>query len=93
MVQGHLDYEDDAGWFTGVGISQVSFDDQRNPGHADVEFKPYLLTGRPELSAISYIYNGKVFAHGADFAEFYGSLHYQDCLSGRVTAPAPTATT
>lgn len=97
VVQGRLDYEDDAGWFTGVGISQVSFDDRPSPDHADLEVRPYLGWNVPiaddwktELSVTGYVFNDKVFAHDADYAEFYAALHYQDWLSGRISV-APNA--
>jgi uncharacterized protein (TIGR02001 family) len=97
VVQGHLDYEDEMGWFTGVGISQVSFDDRPNREHADLEVKPYLGWSTPisadwrtDLSVTGYVFNDKVFAHDADYAEYYVALHYQDWLSGRVSV-APNA--
>jgi uncharacterized protein (TIGR02001 family) len=97
LVQGHLDYEDDLGWFTGFGISQVSFDDRVNADHSDLEVKPYVGWGlsltedwKTDLSAVAYIYNDKVFGRNADYAEFYASLHYQDWLSALVSV-APNA--
>ena len=97
VVQGHLDYEGNAGWFTGIRLSQVSFDDRSNPDHADLEINPYAGWYLPlsedwktELSVTGYVYNDKVFAHDADYAEFYAALHYQDWLSARVSV-APDA--
>lgn len=97
MVQGHLDYQNDSGWFIGTGLSQVSFDDQSNPDNAELEIKPYLgwslplsAAWRTELSVSGYIYNDKIFAHDADYAEFYAALHYQDSLTARVSV-APNA--
>jgi len=88
VVQGHLDYEDDAGWFTGLGISQVSFDDRSNREHADLEVKPYLgwhlplsADWRSDLSVTGYVYNDKVFDHDANYEEFYAVVHYRDWLS------------
>ncbi|QPK63374.1 hypothetical protein IVG45_21660 [Methylomonas sp. LL1] len=97
LLQGHLDYEADAGWYAGMGLSQVSFDDRHDADHADLEIKPYLgwtlpLTSdwKTELSVTGYIYNDKVFAHDSDYVEFYASLHYRDWLSARVSV-APNA--
>lgn len=97
MVQGHLDYQGDAGWFTGIRLSQVSFDDRSNPDHADLEINPYVGWYLPitedwktELLVTGYVFNGKVFADDADYAEFYAALHYQDWFSGRVSV-APDA--
>lgn len=97
VVQGHLDYKDDSGWFGGVGLAQVSFDDQSNRERAEVEIKPYLgwslplsVDWRTELSVSGYIYNDKIFARNADYAEFYAALHYQDWLSGKISV-APNA--
>lgn len=97
VVQGHLDYQDDAGWFSGLSLSQVNFDDHSHPQHAEVEFKPYLgwtlplsSDWRTELSATGYIYNDKVFAHDAHYVEFYSALHYRDWLSARMSV-APNA--
>ena len=95
VVQGHLDYLDDSGWFGGIGLSQVNFDNQSE--HAEVEIKPYFGWTLPlsddwrtELSVSGYIYNGKIFAQDADYAEFGAALHYQDWLSGKISV-APNA--
>ena len=95
VVQGDLDYQDDSGWFGGIGLSQVNFDNQSE--HAEVEIKPYLGWTLPlsddwrtELSVSGYIYNGKIFAQDADYAEFGAALHYQDWLSGKFSV-APNA--
>jgi uncharacterized protein (TIGR02001 family) len=95
VVQGHIDYQDDSGWFGGIGLSQVNFDNQSE--HAEVEIKPYFGWTLPlsddwrsELSVSGYIYNGKIFAQDADYAEFGAALHYQDWLSGKISV-APNA--
>jgi uncharacterized protein (TIGR02001 family) len=97
VVQGHLDYQNDSGWFGGLGLSQVNIDSRSNPDHSDVEIKPYLGWGIPlsadwrtELAISGYIYNGKIFEHNANYAEFYATLHYQDWLSGKISV-APNA--
>lgn len=96
-MQGHVDYQDDAGWFAGLDLSQVGFDDRLNTDHAEIEIKPYLgwslpisADWRSELSVSAYIYDNKVFNHAADYAELYASLHYQDWLSARASI-APNA--
>ena len=40
VVQGLIDYQGDSGWFGGLGLSQVNFDNQ--PKRAEVEIKPYV---------------------------------------------------
>jgi uncharacterized protein (TIGR02001 family) len=97
IVQGHVDYLDDAGWFAGLGLSQVRFDDQLNADRAEIEIKPYLgwslpisTDWRTELSVSGYIYDNKIFNHEANYAEFYASLHYQNWLSVRASI-APNA--
>ncbi|CAD6873664.1 TorF family putative porin [Methylomonas fluvii] len=97
LAQAHIDYQDAMGWFGGVGVSQVSFDDRRYKNHADVEIKPYLGWSLPlnrdwrtEFSVTGYLFDGKIFGKYADYAEFYTSLHYQDWLSGTVSV-APNA--
>jgi uncharacterized protein (TIGR02001 family) len=95
VVQGHLDYQDDSGWFGGIGLSQVNFDNQSD--HANVEINPYLSWTLPlsagwktELSVSGYIYDGKIFTQDANYAEFAAALHYQDWLSGKISV-APNA--
>jgi uncharacterized protein (TIGR02001 family) len=96
VVQGHIDYQDQMGWFGGLGVSQVSFDDQNtDPSH--VEIKPYLGWSLPmsddwrgELFVNGYIYDADVFAQRADYAEIYAVVHFQDWLSGKVSL-APDA--
>lgn len=97
LVQGHIDYQDDSGWFGGLSVSQVRFDDGKNVGRASVEIKPHLgwtwpVTAgwRAELAASAYIYDNKIFDHYANYAEVYISAHYQNWLSARV-AIAPNA--
>ena len=97
VVQGLIDYEDKAGWFGGLGVSQVNFDNLPNVSSAVVEIKPYAGWAFPlstdwstDLSASGYIYNSKVFEQNADYAEFGATLHYQDSLSGKI-AVAPNA--
>jgi uncharacterized protein (TIGR02001 family) len=97
VVQAHADYQGDAGWFAGLGLSQVRFDDQSNTARAELEIKPYLGWSLPvvddwraEFSVSGYLYDNKVFGHDANYAEIYGSLHYRDWLSARVSI-APDA--
>ncbi|WP_228375636.1 TorF family putative porin [Methylomonas denitrificans] len=97
LAQAHIDYQDPMGWFGGVGVSQVSFDDRRYKNYADVEIKPYLGWSLPlnhdwrtELSVAGYLFDGKIFGKYADYAEFYASLHYQNWLTGTVSV-APNA--
>ncbi len=97
IVQAQVDYLDDAGWFAGVGLSQVRFDDRLNVGRAEIEIKPYWgwslplsADWRAELLASGYIYDNKIFNHQADYAEVYASLHYQDWLSAKASM-APNA--
>jgi uncharacterized protein (TIGR02001 family) len=97
VAQTHVDYQDDAGWFAGLGLSQVRFDDQLNTARAEIEIKPYLgwslpvsTDWRAEFSVNGYLYDNKVFGHDANYAEIYASLHYQDWLSARASV-APDA--
>ncbi|MGJ0486985.1 MAG: TorF family putative porin [Methylomicrobium sp.] len=97
VVQAHVDYQNDTGWFAGLGLSQVRFDDQLNTARAEIEIKPYLgwslplsADWRAELSASGYLYDNKLFGHDANYVEIYGSLHYQDWLSARASV-APDA--
>lgn len=97
VVQGQLDYQNTSGWFSGVGVSQISFDDRSYREYANVEIKPYIglsysidADWRTELSVSGYIFDGKVFGKSADYAEFYVSLHYKDWISGTASA-APDA--
>jgi len=97
VMQGHVDYLDDVGWFAGLALSQVRFDDQLNTDRAEIEIKPYFgwslplsTNWRAELSASGYIYDNKIFNHEANYSEIYASLHYQDWLSVRASI-APNA--
>lgn len=97
LVQGHIDYQNEAGWFGGVGVSQVGFDDFKNADRAEIEINPTLgwnwslaTDWRAELSASGYLYDNKIFSHSADYAEFYAALHYRDWLSLQASV-APNA--
>jgi len=97
VVQAQIDYQNDAGWFGGLGVSQVRFDDQKNTDRAEIEIKPYLGRSFPlgadlrtELSASGYIFDHKIFNQTANYAEFFASLHYQDWLSA-IFSVAPDA--
>lgn len=96
LVQGHIDYQDDSGWFGGLSVSQVRFDDYK-ADRASIEIKPHLgwtwpvtVDWRAELSVSGYIYDNKIFDHYANYAEVYASIHYQDWWSARVSI-APNA--
>ncbi|MGR8931787.1 MAG: TorF family putative porin [Gammaproteobacteria bacterium] len=97
IVQAHVDYEDEAGWYGGLWVSMVSFDDRSYPQHADVELKPYLGLALPltadwktEVSVMAYVFDNKLFTHDADYVEFYAAFHFQDWFSGLVSV-APDA--
>ena len=97
VVQGLIDYQDDSGWFGGLGLSQVNFDNLPNTNSAEVEIRPYMGWALPlatdwsaELSVNGYIYNDKIFEQNSDYAEFSATLHYQDWLSGKISV-APNA--
>lgn len=97
LAQGRLDYQDTSGWFAGLNLSQVSFDDRHLKNYADVEIKPYAgwslplsADWRAEWMAAGYIFDGKIFGKTADYVEVYASLHYQDWLTGTVSV-APDA--
>lgn len=97
VVQAHADYQGNAGWFAGLGVSQVRFDDPLNRERAEVELKPYLGWNLPlssdwraEFSVSGYLYDSKIFGRDADYSEIYASLHYLDWLSARASI-APDA--
>ena len=97
VVQGLINYQDDSGWFGGLGLSQVNFDNLPNTNSAEVEIRPYMGWALPlatdwstELSVSGYIYNDKIFEQNSDYAEFSATLHYQDWLSGKISV-APNA--
>ena len=97
VVQGLIDYQDDSGWFGGLGLSQVNFDNLPNTNSAEVEIRPYMGWALPlatdwstELTVNGYIYNDKIFEQNSDYAEFSATLHYQDWLSGKISV-APNA--
>jgi uncharacterized protein (TIGR02001 family) len=91
VLQGNLDYEHESGFFGGLWVSEVSFDDKGYADRAEVELNPYLgWTGEPaenwrvDLSANRYVYAGKVFGQTSDYNEFIGALHYRDLATARV---------
>ena len=97
VVQGLIDYQNDSGWFGGLGLSQVNFDNQPNTNSAEVEIKPYVgwalslsTDWSTELAVSGYIYNDKIFEQNADYVEFSATLHYQDWVSGKISV-APNA--
>jgi uncharacterized protein (TIGR02001 family) len=91
VLQANLEYEHDSGWFGGMWVSQVSFDDKAYADRAQAELNPYFGWGakigddwRVELSAGRYLYAGKIFGRSADYNEFYAGLHYGDLLTARL---------
>ncbi|MBL1265269.1 TorF family putative porin [Candidatus Methylomicrobium oryzae] len=97
VAQAHVDYQGNAGWFAGLGVSQVRFDDQIDRERAEIEVTPYLGWSLPlssdwraEFSVSGYLYDGKIFGRNPDYAEIYASLHYRDWLSVRASI-APDA--
>lgn len=97
IVQGHVDYQDDFGWFAGLGLSQVDFVNHSHAGSASVEIRPYLGQNIPisadwssEISVSAYIFNDKISGQTADYAEVHAIAHYRDWLSLRASV-APNA--
>lgn len=91
VAQGSLDYAHSSGFFGGLTLSQVSFDDKRYGQRSDVELIPYLGWARglathwqADFSASRYVYAGKLFGRDADYNEFAASLHYRDLATARV---------
>lgn len=97
VAQAHIDYSHSSGWFAGMDLSQVRFDDQLNQDRAELEIKPYLGWSQPistdwrvELMTSGYIFDNKLFNERAEYAEVFGTMHYQDWLSLLVSL-APNA--
>jgi len=97
VVQGLIDYQGDSGWFGGLGLSQVSFENPPKANQSEVEIRPYVGWALPlatdwsaELSVSGYIYTGKIFNQDANYAELGATLHYKDWLSGKISI-APNA--
>jgi uncharacterized protein (TIGR02001 family) len=97
VVQGRLSYQNNSGWFGGLGLSQVKFEKQHTSDVSTIEIKPYIgwvkslsPDWRTELLVSGYVYNDKVFGQDGDYAEFSATVHYQDWLSGKVSV-APNA--
>jgi uncharacterized protein (TIGR02001 family) len=91
VLQGNLDYGHESGFYGGLWVSQVSFDDKGDRDRAEVELNPYLGWAtelaehwRIDFSANRYVYTGKVFGQNSDYNEFVGALHYRDLVTARV---------
>jgi uncharacterized protein (TIGR02001 family) len=96
-VTGNLEYSRDPGFYTGLWVSSVSFDDTEYPDRASVEINPYLgwsfriaADWRTDISASGYVYDGKIYGMNSNYAELAGALHFRDVLSARI-AYAPDA--
>lgn len=88
VVQAHINYYHQSGWFAGLGVSQVRFDDQANGQRAEIEFRPSLGWKLPLSTEVQsrffvtgYIFDNKLFGQRAEYAELYAALDYQDWLS------------
>ncbi|MGD0962025.1 MAG: TorF family putative porin, partial [Methylomonas sp.] len=85
--QAELDYLSPAGWFAGLGLSQVTFD--RNAAETPViEIKPAVGWSLPitadwsaDIAAYGYVYNSKIFHRNSDYAELNAALHFKDAVS------------
>lgn len=91
-AQGNLEYSHKSGIYTGLWLSQVSFDNKSVSDRATVELNPYIgwtvdlsEDWRTDLSAGRYIYAGKIAGLDADYNEFHTALHYRDLLSARLS--------
>lgn len=95
VVQANLEYQNPLGWYAGIGLSQVRFDDHQASDRAEMELRPYvgwsqslLAELRGEIMIKGYVFDNKLFNQRAEYAEFYGLLHYQDWLSLQVSFAA-----
>ncbi len=91
VVQGSLDFEHSSGFFIGTWISQVDFDDGNDEDRATIEVNPYMGWSvslsedwRAEAMVAGYIYDGRVYGHGADYSELFGQVHFRDLVTARV---------
>lgn len=95
--QGQFDYQNQSGWFAGLGVSPVALSSVYYKGTAEFEARPYTGWRLPittdwqmAVAATGYIYDGTVFAQTADYAEYSAALHYQDSISAKISV-APNA--
>ncbi|MGH8602449.1 MAG: TorF family putative porin, partial [Gammaproteobacteria bacterium] len=91
VVQGSLDFEHSSGFFIGTWISQVDFDDETDEDRATIEVNSYMGWSvslsedwRAEAMVAGYIYDGRVYGHGADYSELFGQVHFRDLVTARV---------
>lgn len=95
VTQARISYDSGNGWFAGVDLSQVDFAYRVRSDRSQIEIKPYLGWNMPlsqdwrtEWMVAGYWYDNKVFNTDGDYAELFGTLHYQDWLSlGIALAP------
>ena len=59
VVQGLIDYQSKSGFFGGLGLSQVNFNDNANANRAQLEIKPY-LGGMLQRRPVIFIKNNAV---------------------------------
>jgi uncharacterized protein (TIGR02001 family) len=90
-VQGHLDYEHDAGFFTGTWVSSVDFNDNAYGDRAGVEIVPYLGWHVPlsddwqaDAYVSRYFYDGKLFGAYSDYNELNVLVNFRDLASARL---------
>ncbi|CAL1240919.1 TorF family putative porin [Candidatus Methylocalor cossyra] len=83
-----LEYGHRSGWYAGLALTRVSFDDRRYRDRAELEIAPYLgwsgglvSDWRVDVGLRRYFYDGKLFGRSSDFNEFQGALQFRDRLT------------
>ncbi|MDD5033563.1 MAG: TorF family putative porin [Methylococcaceae bacterium] len=90
-VRVNVDYEHRSGFYGGMWISRVDFEDRGYSDRSNTEFYPYLGYCHPlsdrwriEASVARYLYDGRLFGKPSDYNEYSVALHYGDLISARV---------
>jgi uncharacterized protein (TIGR02001 family) len=90
-VRANVDYAHSSGFFGGLWISRVDFQDKAYSHPSNVEFYPYVGYSykladqwRLDGSVARYAYDGRLFGKSSDYNEYSASVHYSDILTARV---------
>lgn len=91
-AQASLDYQHDMGFFAGLWLSHVDFDDEVSSNDSELEFSPYVgwyfaptLDWRADIQLVRYLYDGDIYNSSANYNEVYASAHYRDLFSAQLS--------
>jgi len=96
-LQVNAEYVADSGFYGGLWIAGIDFNEPAGSGKSQVEWLPYVGYSFKsddewvlDFQLVQYIYDDELFNRKSDYSELYGFLHYRDVWTLEVSVADDT---